>query len=472
MKVVKNYLYTITYQLLLIIVPIVTIPYISRTLGAENIGLNAFTTSIMSYFLLLSNLGLSLYGNREIAYYRFEKKMRSKIFWEIMTLKFAMMIVSYFIFLVFLFFYGKYSSILLFQSLQLFAVAIDISWYFTGKEDFKKTVFRNIFIKIFSVILIFIFVKNTNDLKIYILILALSNILGNLTLWSYLKNEINKFSFKNFSVIIHIKPVLILFLPQVSTSIFLSINRLYLGNFSSLVQTGFYDNSDKIIRVFLTLITSIGTVLFPRIANYFYKDNINEMNNTVKIAFDIVSLISFPLVFGIIIVSKPFSILFYGSSFSGINIILSIMAIQLIFMGWSSIIGQQYLIAINQIKGLTLSMIFAIIVQVIGSYFLIQKYNSFGAAIMSVIAELIIAIVQFYYVKKFIDLTFLLSDIWKFFVSGIAMMFVCNILNNLIVLSNLSTIIINAIVGAVVYVIFLILLKVSILNKLFDLIKK
>ena len=105
MKIVKNYLYSITYQMLIIILPVVTVPYISRTLTAEGVGKFSYTNSIVQYFVLIATLGTSIYGSRTIAYYRNDIEKRSEKFVEIMILKLLMMLVSFSMFIIFLFFY-------------------------------------------------------------------------------------------------------------------------------------------------------------------------------------------------------------------------------------------------------------------------------------------------------------------------------------------------------------------------------
>lgn len=176
MKIIKNYLYNIVYQLLIVMIPIITMPYVSRVLTAEGIGKYSFTFSIIQYFVLFSNLGLSFYGNRTIAYYRNDPKEISKKFMEIMIIKVVITFLSFVFFIAFLTIYGKFISLLLLQSLQIVAVAFDISWYFTGLENFKKTVMRNIIVKVATLICVFLFVHKESDLWIYIL-------LNSLTIW-------------------------------------------------------------------------------------------------------------------------------------------------------------------------------------------------------------------------------------------------------------------------------------------------
>ena len=179
----KNYIYNLLYQVLAIIIPIITIPYVSRVLGARNIGIYGYTLSISAYFILFGSLGVALYGQREIAYVQNDKKKYSKKFWEIFLLKLLTMtiatIIFYFAFVKFSNNYNIYFKILL---LELIGTALDISWFFQGLEEFGKTVSRNLIVKIASLICIFLFVKTKNDLYIYFIIYALSIILGNLSL--------------------------------------------------------------------------------------------------------------------------------------------------------------------------------------------------------------------------------------------------------------------------------------------------
>lgn len=165
----KNYLYNLLYQILILILPIITTPYISRTLGSENIGIYSFTISIVSYFMLFGSLGVSLYGQREIAYIRENKSKLQKTFFEIVSFRFITMVIAIFIY--YLIFvrnniYKQYYKILI---IYLLAASFDISWFFQGLEEFKKTVTRNIIVRTISVICIFIFVRSRKRFrKIYI----------------------------------------------------------------------------------------------------------------------------------------------------------------------------------------------------------------------------------------------------------------------------------------------------------------
>ncbi|EFH29336.1 polysaccharide biosynthesis protein [Lactobacillus jensenii JV-V16] len=182
MKVVKNYLYNVGYQVLAIIVPLITSAYVSRVLRPEGVGANAFTNSIIQYFVLLASMGIGYYGNRQIAYVRENKYKKSQTFWEIQIVKTIMTLIAWIAFCVFMLFYTRQPQYMWAQSLNLIAVAFDISWFYEGIENFKVTVLKNSFVKILSMIAIFLLIKGPNDVTLYIIVLAVSTLVGNLTL--------------------------------------------------------------------------------------------------------------------------------------------------------------------------------------------------------------------------------------------------------------------------------------------------
>ena len=189
-SIAKNYIYNMVYQVLILILPLITTPYLSRVLGAEGIGIYGYTYSIVTYFILFGSLGVAMYGQREIAYAQENVEARKKVFIEIIIFRFitiALAAVAYF----FLFMNGKeyqiYYQILL---IELIAAAFDISWFFQGMEEFKRTVTRNVLVRICSVSLVFILVKTKEDLAKFTLIYSLADLIGNLSLWLYVPKYI------------------------------------------------------------------------------------------------------------------------------------------------------------------------------------------------------------------------------------------------------------------------------------------
>lgn len=470
MKLIKNYLYNVANQLITIIIPLVTIPYISRVLGPTGVGINAYTNSIISYFILFGSVGIGLYGNRTIACVRDNKLKMSKFFWEIVFLRIVMILIAYLCFLIFLYFYDEYHSFLLLQSILLVAVIFDISWFFMGIEDFKKTVLRNIFIKVISLIAIFTFVKNQNDIWVYILILVSSQFLGNLTLWGYLKKLVFFIPIHRLSIFSHLKSSIYFFIPQIAMQIYLVLNRTMLGSLSSIDAVAFYDNSDKIIKMLLAIITATGAVMLPRMANHFAKKEHAKIEESLQISFHFVCFLAFPLALGIMATSSNFCSLFFGSEFNGIDTVMFCLSPVVLFIGMSNVLGVQYLLPTGQLKAFTLSVTGGAIINFILNWYLIICHGAIGATISTVLSELMVVCVQFHFVRKRINIFKLLNGTWKYLLASILMFIIVYLIGYYY--SNLLGLILQAIVGLIIYLILIWLLKPVIIQQMKLLIKK
>lgn len=173
--------------------------------------------------------------------------------------------LAYLAFCILLFFQNQLKMYFFYQSFLIIAGAFDISWFFIGLEDFKKTVLRNILVKIISLFAIFVLVKTKNDVGIYILILSLSQLLGNVTLWPYLNRIVRVPKIATLHIFKHLKPSLSLFIPQVAITIYLAVNKTMLWQLDNVTASGYYDYSDKLIKLVLAIVTSTGTVMLPHI---------------------------------------------------------------------------------------------------------------------------------------------------------------------------------------------------------------
>lgn len=471
MKLIKNYLYNIGYQLFIIIIPLVTVPYISRVLGSEGVGINAYTNSIIQYFILFGSIGINLYGNRTTAYYRDNKEKLSQIFWEIAILRIICILISYLSFLFFLYFTSKFKTYYFYQSFLIIAAAFDISWFFMGIEDFKKTVLRNTLVKIISLGAIFTFVKDINDVGIYILILSLSILLGNLTLWPYLRKIVKFPNLKKFDLRRHLVPSLSLFVPQIATQVYLVLNKTMLGTMTGVESAGFYENSDKIVKIILAIVTATGTVMLPRVANTFAKGNKTKVHEYLYKSFDFVSAICFPMALGLSAIAPKFSIWFLGGEFKVTGILISILSLVIILIGWSNVLGTQYLLPTDQTMYYTISVVAGAVVNLILNIPFILFFGVIGAVISTVISELAVTITQLYFVRKTLNLKKLFSEKWKYILSTIIMFIVVRLMNKYMI-GNFFNFVIETLVGVIIYLVFLLILKAPIITLAKNIIKK
>ncbi|HJJ07197.1 MAG TPA: flippase [Clostridiaceae bacterium] len=461
----KNYLYNLFYQILVIVMPLITTPYLSRVLGAEAIGIYSYTLSIATYFILFGTLGISLYGQREIAYVQEDDKKRSITFWEILFLKIITMTISIFIFWVTYGMYGQYKIYYRILVIELISQCIDISWFFQGIEEFKKTVIRNSIVKLIFAICIFMFVKSPNDLIKYIVIIAGANLFGNMSLWMYIPKYIQKVAIKDLHVFKHLKPTILLFIPQIAVQIYTVLDRTMLGIIiEDKSEVGFYEQAQKVVKLLLTLITSLGTVMVPRMASTFAKGDKEQLKKYMYSSFSFVFFLAFPIMAGLILISGEFVPIFFGQGYEKVAVLINVIVPITLFIGLSNIIGTQYLLPTKRQTEFSISVIVGAIVNFILNIIVIKKYASIGASITTVIAEFLVTAVQFYFVRKEIDIKTVLRLSKNNIIATVIMFVIVYITTKVLTLHGIYSIIIQITEGCIIYGIILILLKDSFVN--------
>ena len=456
MQVVKNFLYNVSYQLLVIILPLITVPYVSNILGAEGIGNYAFTYANMQYFVIFGMVGITLYGTRQIAYFRENKENLKNTFYSIYTLQLITTTISFVLYLIFtlVFNNGDYKWLYIVQGINIIASMADISWLFMGLEQFKKTVVRNTIVKLVSLASIFIFVKSSNDTVIYTLILALSALIGNLTFWFYVAKAIGFKSIKISGLNLHLKASLALFIPQIAIQIYVLLDRTMLGTITDTIQVGFYENSQKIVKIVLTLVTAIGTVMMPKIANTVASGDMKKVKYYIKNSFFFVSALSIPLMFGLMGVAPELSPWFFGNNFVGIEKLIVISSLIILAISWSNVLGMQLLVPLNKTKEFTISVTSGAIINFILNLVLIKRVGATGACISTIIAEFTVTSVQFYLIKDFIKAKELIKPVLLFIPTATVMYIFVRIVGRSMG-AGIVTNIIQGIVGGISYFIII-----------------
>ena len=470
MKVIKNYLYNVVYQILLLLVPLITVPYIARVLGPELVGINSYTNSWMTFFMLVGQMGIALYGNREVAYHRDDPIDRSKIFWGIEMLQGMTILIALGAYLAaVLLFSTTFKQYFLLQSFWIIAAGVDVSWYFMGMENFQRIVFRNMVVKLASVALIFLIVKDHNDLGKYIALLGLSNLVGNLTLWPYLRKEIKWVPISTRHPFKHFYPALLLFIPTITTQVYLVVNRLMLGRMSTQNQLGQFQNTDQITKVVLAVVTASGQVMLPHIANKFSKGDVKGIRESLYNSFDFITALAAPMMFGIMAIAEPFAPWFLGAEFNDAGRLMMIEAPIILFIGWSNVTGTQYLMPINRTREYTISVTIGAVVNILANFLLIAKWGASGSALATDISEFAVTAVQLVYIRTTIRRRRLFASTWKYLLSGLIMFIIVYRLSNVIQMT-IANLILEVSLGAIVYIFALFLFRAPVIEQAQELI--
>lgn len=418
----KNFLYNITYQLLLIILPLITAPYVSRVLGVDGVGTYSYIYSIAYYFCLFGMLGVSNHGNRSIALVREDRVKRSSTFWAIYTMQFITTMIALLLYLVFItvFFDGN-KRVAYIDTLFLLSYVLDINWLFFGLEEFRLTVTRNMAFKILTVVCTFLFVKCADDLWKYTLILALGTLLSQAYLWGYLLKKVDFVRPSKKDLLSQIKPVLVLFIPVIAYSIYKVMDKIMLGSMTSVQQVGLYENAEKIVGIPVGVITAFGTVMMPRISALVSQNNTSQIENYNRMSFRYFSLLAFGMVFGLIGTSGILPEVYFGSQFVDCGPLIAGLSFTLIFMTWANIIRTQYLIPNKKDRPYVVSTICGAMINLVVNYLLIPRFQAKGALIGTLLAEFTVFFVQAIYVRNEFPVYKYLRPAIGFLVCGICM---------------------------------------------------
>lgn len=461
----KNFVYNSVYQVLSLIVPIVTTPYLSRILGVNSIGIFSYTYSIVSFFTIIAVLGTTTFGQRKIAFCRDNKADLSKAFWEVFlfrTVVTGVVLVGY---CLFVFLFGKeYRLIYAALSLNIINVIFDITWFYQGIEDFKKIVLRNTAVKIFNLISVFAFIKSSNDLVKYCIIYCGYILLGNITTWLGLSEKIC--FVKKISPLKNSKDIFQLFIPTVAMQVYTVLDKSMIGWFTqSAYENGCYEQAEKICRIAVTIVAALATVMAPRVANLYkkYKDGEVKKQKIVDLLYKGIRggcLIATPITFGIVAVTPIFVPVFLGNGYDKVFVLLPIFSVLVIVVGLANIIGIAYLIPSEKQDVYTIAVTVSAAINFLMNMILIPQLLSVGAAIASVVAEAIGVAIQLLYCiqKENVSIRLLAQNVWKYVAASVAM-FLILLFVRLFIPSNWFGLFLLIMIGTATYGLSLLVLR-------------
>lgn len=472
-KTIKNYIYNLIQQVLLVISPFITIPFLSRSLGAEGIGTYSYAFALTNYFTLIATLGCDVYGRREISYVKNSLENRSKKFWSIQIIKIVCTTLVSSIYIIFSF-NNANKVLLLILMFHLINVPLNIGWFYQGIEKFKKITIRTIFLKIAELLFVVFCIHSKNDLIKYTFGSSFINFLAFFVLWLDIKNDVKfeKITFKDIKY--DLKNCLQFFLPAIATSIYTLLDKTMLGNLTgSYIENGYYEQAQKINIVLLRVVLSLGLVLLPQIASAFKEGNKNQVNEFINKSGKYVFFVSLPIAFGLICISDNFVKWFFGDGYDKVSELLKLSGFILIVQGLDDVFGMQYLVNVGRQKQYIISLFSGAAMNFIFNFILIPKFASVGAIIASFLGELVIVLIQMYYVRDNINLKEFFKQSKNYLIASLVMLTVIP-LGRFLKVSILNTIIITG-TSAIIYFITLFILKddtlINIIKKFKDKIK-
>lgn len=467
-KIIQNFIYQSSYQLLLIILPIITIPIVSNSLGVRGIGTYNYINSVITYFTLVAGLGLANYGIREIASVRENKKMLSKRFSELLVFNILITVLVTLAFFIFVLFVGKYRLYFMLSSFSIIACIFDISWFFAGIEDFKIVTMSNFFVKIISFVLIIFFIKKPDDLIYYFLIQSLNILVSNVIMCFFLKGKVRIVRVSAKGVFGHLKPAFEFFYGKIAISLYTTLSTTLLGVLASVKLVGLYSNSMQLQTIIVTVITTLDTVLMPRLTYFFESNNLDRMISVIEKTFHIQFFLSIPAMFGLVSINDKLIPWFFGNSFSYLKYTVPALAPLVIIIPLGTSIMRQYLMPKNEISKFNFSVYVGAFIGLIANLTLIPFFQIWGAIIASLLSEVSVTVIRLKYLLDETNFTFQWFNIFKYTLSALFMSFVIQIFTGNMS-ETIMTTIVQIMTGIITYFLTTVILHA---NPITDLVKE
>lgn len=451
----KNFVLNTIYQILIIVIPFISMPYISRVLGAGGVGTYSYTYSIQTYFAMFAALGTVTYGTREIARVRENEEERSRLFWEIELLTVLTSLACLILWGIWILFNHEYRMCYVILTINIIAVIFDISWFYAGMEQFEYIVRQNTIFKVLGLISLFVFVKHESDLHLYIAIMAASTLLGNMTMWLYLGRFLKKVNVKEFNLKRHFKETLIYFVPTIATSIYSVLDKTLIGAITKDAnENGYYEQATNIVNAAKVVsFVAINGVMESRSSFLFAQGKTDRVKSMIEDSMNYILFMGFGLIFGLVGVADEFVPWFFGPGFYKVPVLIKMLSPVIVIIGVSHCLGSQYYTPSGRRAQSAKFIITGSVINLVLNLILIPKFWSYGAVIASVIAECVITFLYMRNCDGYLRLSQLVKIGWKKLLAGIIMAVVLIIIH--------INMFIEIMIGIALYIICLVILRDS-----------
>lgn len=463
-----NFIYNLISQIVTVITPFITTPYLARILHESGTGQVSYTASIISYFTLFAGLSFGTYGQREIAKLRDDITKKSIVFWEIFFSKAILTIISLSVFFLLYFCVGygeRYNTLMLVQSIYILSVAFDIGFLFSGEEDFKTIALRTTLINVVGIICVFLFVKTEDDVWIYVLCKSVIQIASYIVMWLSIKKYIVKVDKKELKLFRNFKSVLMIFIPSVVVTVFTTLDKSMIGWLSPNADynNGCYDRAYSMNSVVYTVTALYSTITFPRNSVLYKNGDIEGMQKNINNSCRYGLLISVMFFVGFTTLSKNFCSWFLGDGYADVPTLVIIMSVRVLLAPIIQELGNLFVI-IGKESFYLISVTAGAVLNVIGNYFMIPHWGAIGAAIATAATEVVIAITMIVISLVYRNVKFrykaILQSLWKDVIAGVGMFFVCFYMQKAFSYSILTFLLIG-VVGVVTYGVIALILRES-----------
>ncbi|MCI1290389.1 MAG: oligosaccharide flippase family protein [Lactobacillus sp.] len=469
-KTLLNIFYNAIYQIFLVLVPLITVPYLSRTLGPSKYGIYSSVNNTTQFLMVFCSLSISYIGMRTISRtraYSTREELTNAFWglWYFQALASLIMITCTVIFLNLV--HVRYWNYLLLMVPFMISSQLDISWFFQGLAEFGKVVLRNTLVKLSSVVLIFWLVKSPADLNKYLLIMSLSTLAGSLVFWVGIRNYVDGptkhfYKFKESAI-----AIITLLIPQIATQVYTSLDKPMLGWYQNSTQVSFYDNSQRISNMILGVITSITLVMMPKMA----AEGKDKQRIVLKKSLEATVMLGMLFAVVVMVNTKQFVPFFFGEKYIPMTNLMFWFTLTIVIIPLGGVFANQFALANKRDLDYAIPVVIGAVSEVVLSYFFDRAWAATGALIAILITEVIVCVLRLWIVRDAYDFKYVFADVPKYFLIAL-ISFAAGMLMPNVIPSAFLNMCLKSIIVMAIYIGLMFLLKLDLNQDLLVMAKK
>lgn len=417
-SILTNGLLNVIRTVMSILFPLITYPYATRILQAENLGKVNFASTYIGYFSLIAVLGLTGYAGREGVQYRNDKKKLNIFCNDLLTLNLCTTVFSYIMLIVTMLLWPKlqdYSILIVIYSTTILFSTLGMEWLYVLEEDYAYITIRSILFQIISLVLMFVLVKDRHDYYMYATINVLASVGGNIFNFLHARKYIRPRLVFRRRIFTHLKYSIVFFSSSIASSIYSNIDTTMLGIMCSDYHVGIYSVAVKMYTMIKSVLTAITSVTMPRLTYYRSQNMEKEFNLLISKLFKTMITFLLPVVVGLNMVAEEVIVLFCGDGFDEAKTALSILSFAILFSIFATVTNGCVLIPSKQEKRVLTTTVSAAVVNFITNLVAVPIFKQNGAAFTTALAECVVLMISWHYAKRMV----VLENMKKTVLSGI-----------------------------------------------------
>lgn len=458
---ISNFFYNFIKTFVGICFPLISFSYASRVLGVDSIGRVQYSTSVISYFSMIACLGIATYAVREGSKYKGKKKELGVFTIELFIISTISTLCTFALFIIYLMFFceKEYIILMLISSFSIIGTVYSFDWIYQIEEDYKYITSKAVLVQLFAIIMMFVFVRDSNDYVIYAFVCVLGScgsfVFNIYNAKKYVNIEIVK---KNIHIKKHIRPILIIWGAGLATSIYMNLDMVMLKHMESERQLGYYTTSVKLAQVVKVLVTSFSNVLIPRMSYYVGIGDFKKHKNVLSKNISVITMIAIPLCIGLFSLSDKMIIIFSGKEFLFATRAARILSMNVVFSVLNGVLFYQVLLPYKKELYASVCTMIGAILNFFANLILIPIFSYEGAALTTLLSEMSVFVLLMIVSRKYVLGKKVVFDIVKYIVLALPILLISFLVEH-IVAGCFFSILLSVAISVIVYFLELVLLK-------------